>query len=351
LYQDGTTHLWNCTGTSTTPVTITLASGTDPGTTTSPPTYNPSLSSYNLSVTGSTAFLVNTHNYSGQMRLGVNSSIIDATNNALVINSTGNNSVAHVYVNGTIKAGYASGNFSDVDADAISYTGANKFKTVALNLTTNSIPNEIVEGSDDGVYINPLDVTVAADVTNYGVIEGMGHSGDTSNASEGIHISAAGTTNSAGHGGSGNQITGTAEVDNYGTIAGMLEHSALSTSFSDATAATAGGQGVDVSAKGDITLINGGIVNSVNYDDASITGTEGVFAYGGGTNAITLTNLGHIQGTNGDGANLSNAASITVDNHSLGSMIGATNGQELSYSNTASYDNSGGLTAGLSGSD
>ncbi|MEJ0098017.1 MAG: hypothetical protein WDM84_08985 [Bauldia sp.] len=68
---------------------------------------------------------------------------------------------------------------------------------------------------------------------------------------------------------------------------------------------------------------------------------------GGGTSDITLTNYGHIQGTNGAGSVLSGADDITVNNQSLGSMIGTTNGQEIYGSNTATYDNGSGLTAGF----
>ncbi len=217
------------------------------------------------------------------------------------------------------------------------------------NLTVNvgNVNNRdaVVRGADDGIEI-AQNVTTQVTVTNYGTVNGLGRKGDNTgvadaeNWGEGIHIS----TVDAGYG-SGHQIDGAATVNNFGIVVGHQNTG----SVGDGGA----GSGVNVSAKGAIAISNTVIVPpgpvSANDGPGSIRGTDGVVAYGDGTHDITLTNNGHIQGDLGVGADLSHAKNIVAANHTLGSMIGATNGIVLHDAETANYDNSSGLTAGQTG--
>ena len=214
--------------------------------------------------------------------------------------------------------------------------------TLNINVGKTNVTDAVIRGADDGLYI-AQNVTTQVTITNYGTINGKGmntSSGapDGTNWGEGVHIS-----NIDKGVGSGYQISGAATLMNYGVIAGHAN-----TNPSDADGP---GSGVNISADG--TIIVGNYTSNYSSNGSGkITGTDGVVAYGGGTDGagnISLTNYGHIGGSAGDGANLSNANDISAANHSLGSIVGTTTGQEISSSNTASYDNRGGLTAGLAG--
>lgn len=217
------------------------------------------------------------------------------------------------------------------------------------NLTVNvgNVNNRdaVVRGADDGIEI-AQNITTLVTLTNYGTINGFGRKGsntgvvDADNWGEGVHIS----TVDAGYG-AGYQIDGAATLSNFGIIVGHQNTG----SEGDEGA----GSGVNISAKGAITIANT-VINppgpiSLNDGPGSIRGTDGVVAYGDGSHDISLTNNGHIQGDLGTGADLSHAKNIVAENHTLGSMIGATNGIVLHDAETASYDNSSGLTAGQSG--
>ena len=99
---------------------------------------------------------------------------------------------------------------------------------------------------------------------------------------------------------------------------------------------------------------------TLDIDQASAVGnsageivgvTRGIEVTGGGSNnSVTVNNFGHVVGTNEDGIFVDGGLFATVNNHSYGSMIGGTSGANFDNVAQVVYDNSGGLTAGLSGS-
>jgi len=286
----------------------------------------------------------NTNNYSGTITETASSVLVGSSGDGLRfydLGNTGTNTITF-NINGTLYGGNDTTfvthpgdglHIGQSSTHAPTVSSDSVIGTLNINVGNVNNTSAVIRGADDGVYI-AQNIAVQATITNYGTINGKGvgtSTGDPNgeNWGEGVHVSSV-----DGGVGDGYQVTGAVTVDNHGTIAG---HANIGTDDDNGP-----GSAINISADGAIIVDN--------YSGATANGADGLVAYGNGTSAITVDNEGHIGGSVGDGANLSHAASITVDNHSLGSMIGATNGQEISYSNTASYDNSGGLTAGLSGS-
>ncbi|HVZ14145.1 MAG TPA: autotransporter outer membrane beta-barrel domain-containing protein [Bauldia sp.] len=201
-----------------------------------------------------------------------------------------------------------------------------------LNVGSASETGAVVEGGDNGVYI-AQGVSTLASVTNYGTIIGVGNRNPT-NWGEGVHISRV-----AKGQGDTYQITGAATVLNYGDIEG---HAAGGVAEGDADGP---GSGVNVSADGNILIGN---------ESGTIVGTDGVVAYGGGTNAITVENTGHVEGTYGNGITVTHGGVGAITNHSFHSVIGSggvnSNGVDAEDFHQVVFDNEGGLTAGLTGS-
>ncbi len=205
-----------------------------------------------------------------------------------------------------------------------------------LNVGSASETDALVEGGDNGVYIAQGISNLAA-VTNYGAIIGVGNRSPT-NWGEGVHISRV-----AKGQGDTFQISGAASVLNYGDIEG---HAAGGIAGGDADGP---GSGVNVSANGDIL-----IGNYSSNESGTITGIDGVVAYGGGSNAITVSNTGHIEGTYGNGITVSHGGVGSITNHSFHSVIGSggvdSSGVDAEDFHQVIFDNEGGLTAGLTGS-
>lgn len=188
-------------------------------------------------------------------------------------------------------------------------------------------------GADDGLV--GLNIGTKLTVDNHGILRGRGLSTDASNDSEGLHVS----TN--GNAGSGNRVAGGVEVWNTNTIEGNARLNGNS---------NPGGQGISISALGDVVIDNykvGLDDRPVVDDGAQITGTDGIVVYGGGD--VTVTNYGHIEGSEGAAIAVFGGDIVNINNHSYLSSIGAIDGDIISGSNVGNLDNRGGLTAGLAG--
>ncbi|MEJ0097462.1 MAG: hypothetical protein WDM84_05375 [Bauldia sp.] len=168
-----------------------------------------------------------------------------------------------------------------------------------------------------------------------GIVVGQESTGSTSAT---IQITNLGSVTSGGNGVWVGGFSGSGVYEST-AITGRATHSSV-TFLNEGD-----GSSIDSTAGAGVSISVGGTVGVTNQ--GSIVGLSGVTASTTGTSDTTLTNTGHIQGTAGAGSVLSGGDGITVNNQSLSSMIGTTNGQEIFGSNTATYDNGSGLTAGL----
>jgi len=102
---------------------------------------------------------------------------------------------------------------------------------------------------------------------------------------------------------------------------------------------------------GGLRITNGGNTLSVTIgqnagdNEAFVKGGLGVYIQS--SSSVSLTNYGHIEGTNDSGIYIT-GANADVHNHSYMSVMG-TDGITFFQEKSVSYDNGGGLTAGLNG--
>jgi outer membrane autotransporter protein len=208
--------------------------------------------------------------------------------------------------------------------------------TFTVTVGSESNDAATVQGGDDGIYIGQQ-ITTQATVTNYGTIIGHGGHRNPLNYGVGVNISNINMNLDNGSG-PGFQIDGAATVNNYGVIEGHANSGIALTSTP--------GYGVNIAANGAINVVNG---DDGDNADSSISGTTVIYAYGGGSNDITITNYGHIDGTTGSAIQVANGDTAFIGNHSLLSVIGSgdAGGVDAQYFDQVIFDNSGGLTASL----
>ncbi|HVU86094.1 MAG TPA: autotransporter outer membrane beta-barrel domain-containing protein [Pirellulales bacterium] len=212
-----------------------------------------------------------------------------------------------------------------------------------LNITLGSVSEtgSTIQGADDGLFI-ASEISKQVTITNYGTIIGHGDQPTSSNSGEGIHVSNAdhgiGVGTISPNVGVDYRVSGAVTVNNYGTVTGTKN-----TGTPDPTTP---GTGVNISAKGDIIVNNGSKTES-----GTITGTTGVYAWGGNEAGadISVTNYGHIGGSLGDGVSIQYGDVGTITNHSYHSIIGSqgTAGVNAQNLDQLIFDNRAGLTAGI----
>jgi hypothetical protein len=206
--------------------------------------------------------------------------------------------------------------------------------SISVAVGSESNDTATVEGGDDGIYIGQQ-ITGQATVTNFGTVIGHGVHRNPQNYGVGVNITNINMNLDNGSG-PGFQIAGSATVNNYGVIEGHANTGVMGSSTT--------GNGVNIAANGAIQVVNG---MTDDYAESSISGTTGVYAYGGGSNNITITNYGHIEGTTGSAIQIANGAVATIGNHSLMSVIGSGSKAGIDAQNfdQVFFDNTGGLTA------
>ncbi|HEV2517676.1 MAG TPA: autotransporter domain-containing protein [Devosia sp.] len=308
-----TSNVWNCNGAETDPQDLT-ADGTFQVNIDGAP------SPFLLDVNSGAAFTLNAGGFGGTIGLGATAHVVNQNGNGFVLNNAAG--TVGITIDDLIEGGSSATTVGPVYAPGDGYRILGGTGAITLDVNAKGI----IRGADDGLVVTAANSLV---VNNRGEIIGRGLSTSDVNDGEGILVSSTGNF--------GGKIGGSVVINNHGKITGTARESD-----------NPGGQGISVSTTSSVTIRNEVEYNNDVPSAARIIGTDGIIVAADG--AVLIENDGHIEGTEGAGVRIVDAAGAEIQNHSYASMIGTTNGAEYDgIAGPVIYSGGGGLAAGLGG--